>query len=161
MTCFENRSRGLAAIAAAAGSLLLLASAPALATQPGVGQADAEPAATQSAAERDRPLRLRNINGYAVLDRQHIVLRAGASRRYLVTLQRRCFGLRSSQRLGLSLDTFGTIHNPRFEFVQTEDGRCYFDTIEEVDSNDAARALIAARAEAAAEAEGDAGSRRR
>ena len=135
----------------------LAASAAALTAQ----DETASPAATETETEtRNGPIRIRNINGYAVLDRQHLVLRAGASRRYLVTLKRRCTGLRGSTGVGLSLDNFATIHNPHFEYVQTRQDRCYFDTIEQVDSNDEARALIAARAQAAAEAEADAESMR-
>ncbi|WP_297737352.1 DUF6491 family protein [uncultured Maricaulis sp.] len=142
---------------AALGALGLAASAAALTAQ----DETASPAATETETEtRNGPIRIRNINGYAVLDRQHLVLRAGASRRYLVTLKRRCMGLRGSTGVGLSLDNFATIHNPHFEYVQTRQDRCYFDTIEQVDSNDEARALIAARAQAAAEAEADAESMR-
>ncbi|OLF72177.1 hypothetical protein AWH62_10010 [Maricaulis sp. W15] len=129
-------------------SCLAITSAPASADPPPSAVAgEAAPAAS------DGPIRIRNVNGYAVLDRQHLVLRAGASRRYLVTLQRRCSGLRSGMHLGLSLGRFSTIHNPRFEYVETRDDRCYFDTIEQVESNDEARTLIAARADAAAAAE--------
>ncbi|WP_323763108.1 DUF6491 family protein [Maricaulis sp.] len=147
---------------ALAGGLAITAAAPALSWQ------DSAPASAAAAADADRlaapdgPIRLRGINGYAVLDRQHLVLRAGASRRYLVTLKRRCFGLRSGHSIGLSVRSHSTIHNPHFEYIQTGQERCYFDTIEEVDSNDQARALIAARAEAAAaaEAQADANSMR-
>ena len=148
---------------AALGALGLAASASALATQDGAvvpAAAETEASAEVATEARDGPIRIRNINGYAVLDRQHLVLRAGASRRYLVTLKRRCMGLRSSTGVGLSIDNFATIHNPHFEYVQTRQDRCYFDTIERVSSYDEARALIEARAEAAADAEGDADSMR-
>lgn len=102
---------------------------------------------------RQGPIRIRNVHGYAVLDRQHLVLRAGSRQRYLVTLQHECHDMRFSQRLGLSFDRLATIRNPRFEYVQAGVQRCYFDTIEEVESNDAARALIEAREEATAETE--------
>lgn len=131
-----------------AGCLTVAATAPGLSWQETTAE-DAPAAIPSDLAAPDGPVRLRGVTGYAVLDRQHLVLRAGASRRYLVTLKRRCYGLRFSHSIGLSVRSHATIYNPRFEYVQTEDGRCYFDTIEEVDSNDAARALIAARAEAA------------
>ncbi|MFY0637799.1 DUF6491 family protein [Maricaulis maris] len=146
-------------LVAALGALGLAASAAALTAQDGAA-APAQPETEATTEARDGPIRIRNINGYAVLDRQHLVLRAGASRRYLVTLKRRCMGLRSSTGVGLSIDNFATIHNPHFEYVQTRQDRCYFDTIEQVASNDEARALIEARANAAADAEGDADSMR-
>jgi len=146
---------------AAFGTLALAASAAALTAQDeAAAPARVETTAASETETRNGPIRIRNINGYAVLDRQHLVLRAGASRRYLVTLKRRCTGLRGSTGVGLSLDNFATIHNPHFEYIQTRQDRCYFDTIEQVESNDEARALIAARAQAAAEAEADAESMR-
>ena len=159
-TRFRTRY-GLAA-ALGAATLIAMTAAPTVAAQQTDAAATPEPAAetAREAASRDTPLRIRNVNGYAVLDRQHLVLRAGASRRYLVTLQRRCLGLRGSAGIGLSLRNFSTIHNPHFEYVETREDRCYFDTIEAVESNDEARALIAARAEAAEAAEADAGTMR-
>lgn len=147
----RSRTR-LALVSLLAGCMMIAAAAPTLSQQDSAPAASPEAEPTDLVAP-DGPVRLRGLNGYAVLDRQHLVLRAGASRRYLVTLKRRCFGLRSSTGIGLSLRSHTTIHNPHFEYIQTEQGRCYFDTIEEVESNDAARALIAARAEAAAEAD--------
>ncbi|WP_417488166.1 DUF6491 family protein [Maricaulis sp.] len=137
-----------------AGCLAVAATAPVLSWQEAA--TEAAPAAIPSdLAVPDGPVRLGRVDGYAVLDRQHVVLRSGVSRHYLVTLERPCFGLRTGFSLGLSVRSYTTIHTPHFEFVQTEDGRCFFDSIEVVESNDAARALIAARAEAAEAAEMD------
>ena len=65
--------------------------------------------------------------------------------------------------VGLSFPSTATLHRPFMEYVYTgpNEGRCYIDEIEEVESTEAARALIAARAEAEAEAEAaaDGGSR--
>lgn len=108
-------------------------------------------ALTAPASANDR-IRLININGYSVVDDQHVILTGGASRYYLVTLRRRCSGLRFGSAIGTSFDSNATIMNPRFEYIQAELGqglRCYIETIEQVESRDAARALIDERAEAA------------
>jgi len=101
-------------------------------------------------------IRLININGYSVIDHQHLVLNGGARRHYLVTLRHRCPDMRFGTRIGTSFASTETIHSPRFEYVTAghSDMRCYIDTIEEVDDLDTARALILERAEAE-EAEGE------
>jgi len=136
--------------------LVAMIAALGLATSASATPRQDETVATTETETRQGPIRIRNVHGYSVLDRQHLVLRAGSRQRYLVTLQRECHDMRFSHQLGLSFDRLATIRNPRFEYVQAGVQRCYFDTIEEVESNDAARALIAARAEAAAEAEAEA-----
>ncbi|WP_339737028.1 DUF6491 family protein [uncultured Maricaulis sp.] len=109
-----------------------------------------------AAAER---IRLVNINGYSVIDNEHLVLNGGASHHYLVTLRHRCPGLRFGVEVGLSFPSTTTLYTPFLEYVYTRDDvRCFIDTIEPVDSLDAARALIEERAaaESAAEAQGPA-----
>jgi len=93
------------------------------------------------------PIRIVNVSGYVVLDRQHLILRGGASRAYLVTLQRRCWGLREGYQLGTSFHGNERINNPRFEYITTGDDRCYIDTIEEVENVAEARELIESRAD--------------
>ena len=110
-------------------------------------------AAAPTAAALDR-IRLVNVNGYSVIDREHLILNGSASRVYLVTLSRPCQGLNFGAQVGLSFPATTTIYNPRFEFVSTrDDPRCYIDDIEQVESEDAARELVQARAEAEADAE--------
>lgn len=99
-----------------------------------------------AAAER---IRLQNINGYTVIDDEHLVLDGGARRHYLVTLRRRCPGLRFGAEIGLSFPSTTTLYTPFLEYVYTtDDMRCFIDTIEAIDSLDAARALIEERAAA-------------
>ena len=107
-------------------------------------------AATASA---DR-VRLVNVNGYSVIDNQHLVLNGGVSRHYLVTLRNRCNAIRWGYRLATSFPSTTTLHAPYSEYVYAEEGnyRCYIDTIEEVESLDEARALVEARSEAEADA---------
>ncbi|WP_300529419.1 DUF6491 family protein [Maricaulis sp.] len=110
------------------------------------------------AEDRER-VRVVNVNGYTVVDNQHVILSGSASRRYLVTLQRRCWGLRRGIQIGTSFGRTATIYNPRFEYIVTrDDPRCYIRDIEQVENEDAALALIEQRA-AEAEAEDDTGSR--
>jgi len=98
---------------------------------------------TPAAAER---IRLVNINGYSVIDNQHLVLNGGVRRHYLVTLRNRCPGLRFGAEVGLSFPSTTTLYTPFLEYVYTrDDGRCFIDTIEPVDSVEAARALVEER----------------
>lgn len=91
---------------------------------------------------------IRNISGYVVIDDEHIALRSGSSRAYLVTLDNRCWGLRFGSAIGTSFRENRRISNPRFEYITTGEDRCYIDTIELVDSVEIARELVAERAEA-------------
>ena len=97
----------------------------------------------------DRCVRLRNINGYNVIDDQHVVLRGGASRHYLVSTQRRCPDMEWGYAIGTSFGDNERICNAHFEYIIPQDGRwrCRIETIEEVESTDAARALIEQRAQ--------------
>jgi hypothetical protein len=99
-------------------------------------------------------IRLVNVNGYTVIDREHLVLNGGASRHYLVTLRTRCYDLNFGHQIGTSFPPTTTLYAPMMEYITVnEEHRCYIDTIEEVDSVDAARTLIEERAEAEAAAE--------
>jgi Family of unknown function (DUF6491) len=93
-------------------------------------------------------VRLVNVHGYSVIDNQHLVLNGGASRHYLVTTRQRCPDMRFGARIGTSFDNTETICSPRFEYLLPEGGyRCSIDTIEQVESVEAAQSLIAERAE--------------
>tara|TARA_R110002073_G_scaffold316724_2_gene489731 strand:- start:3106 stop:3519 length:414 start_codon:yes stop_codon:yes gene_type:complete len=94
-------------------------------------------------------VRLVNIHGYSVIDREHVVLNGGANRHYLVTTRQRCQDMRFGVRLETSFRNTQTICAPQFEYITPESGmRCAIDSIEEVESLEAAEALIAAREEA-------------
>jgi len=127
------------AITALSMGLLTAAAAPAQQT---------ETASTiDPAAEPPRCVRLVNINGYSVIDDEHLVLNGGASRHYLITLQRRCADLRFGIQLRTTFPRNGRVCRPFLESVIAEDGwRCRAEQIEEVESLEAARALIEARA---------------
>ena len=105
---------------------------------------------TSTAAFAD-PVRLVNVTGYTVIDRQHVVLNGGASRHYLVTLRRTCPGLNFGTRLGMSFPSTTTIRQPVTEYFIVDGQRCHIDTVEIVDSAETARTLIAERAEARGE----------
>ena len=131
--------------------------APALSQQP----AD-EAAADEPAGEGRERIRLVGVNGYNVIDNQHLILDGIGSRYYLVTLQRRCFDLRVGAQIATSFGSTATIYNPRFEYIiasRLSGGsipqRCRIETIEQVESRDAARALVEARREAEEAAEAD------
>lgn len=115
------------------------------------------PAMAQDEAEDGpRCVRVTNINGYSVIDRQHVVFRGGASRHYLATLRSRCPDLNFGIQLATSFGDSATICPPVTEYITPDSGfRCYIDTIEEVESVDAARSLIEERAEAEGAGESD------
>ena len=126
-------------------ALATLLSAPALAQDP--SQTDAE-------TERSSCVRIMNINGYSSLDDQHLLLNASASRHYLVTTRRSCYGLEHGLQVGLSFPDRTRICNANLEYIVVPDGgRCRISTIEEVENADAARALIAEREAMSDEAE--------
>lgn len=112
--------------------------------------------AAAPAPARER-IRLVNINGYTVIDREHLVLNGGANRHYLVTLRHRCTGLRTGVHIGTSFPSTTTLTPPFNEYVLVGEPseRCYIDTVETVESVEAAEALVAARV--AAEEEGGTG----
>lgn len=96
--------------------------------------------------DRSSCVNLRNINGYNVIDNQHVVLNGGASRHYLVTTAGSCPDLRSGVRIATSFSANTRLCRPFIEYLIPERGfRCPIDTVEQVDSLDAARALIAER----------------
>lgn len=127
------------------------------------GLALAAPAAIAQPAgdeETSRCVYLRNINGYTVLDDQHVVLNGGASRHYLVTTRTRCSGLRFGVQIATSFGETERLCRPFAEFIIPDDGwRCAIDTIEEVETLERARELVAARAaDEAGEEAGDDGT---
>ena len=102
-----------------------------------------------------RCVRLVNVNGYSVIDSEHLLLRASASRRYLVTLRSSCPELRLGVRLATSFGRTARICHPTTEYIAAGDGfRCRIEQVEEVESLEAARDLIEARTAAAAQTTG-------
>lgn len=103
--------------------------------------------ALQDADDAPNCVYLRNINGYTVLDDQHVVLNGGASRHYLVTTTTRCSGLRFGVQIATSFGDTERLCRPFMEYIIPEDGwRCAIDTVEEVESVEQARELVSARA---------------
>ena len=104
-----------------------------------------------TSTESRSSVRLVNVNGFSVLDREHVLLKGGVSRNYLVTLRNRCPGLNFGIQLTTSFPATTTLYYPMSEFIILEDGtRCYIETVEEVDSEEAAQTLIHERSEAEA-----------
>jgi hypothetical protein len=88
---------------------------------------------------------LRGVNGYQVIDDQHLVLTGGASRFYLVTTTSRCSGLRFGAQIGTSFGDNARLCPPIVEYVIPDDGwRCAIDTVEEVESLEEAEQRAAA-----------------
>ena len=119
--------------------------------------AGAQEVNTAAQAPSEAPARcvnMRGVDGYTVIDRDHVVLNGALSRRYLATLRSSCPGLRHGVRIGTSFGRNARVCNPSFEYVVSPDGfRCRIETIEAVESLQAARDLIEARAKAQADAE--------
>lgn len=104
--------------------------------------------AGQPAADSDAPrcVRLVNINGYTVIDARHVLLNGSASRHYLVTTRARCSGLTYGARIATTFGDNARLCAPFIEALYSDDGwRCPIASVEEVDSPEAARALIDAR----------------
>lgn len=139
----------LAAMLLTASALALaLAAAPvhgaALQETAALAATGAEPDAGDDAA---RCVSIRTISGYTVIDDRHLLIRGGPSRHYLVTTRQRCSGMRFGVQIGVSFSDNQRICQPHMEHIIPDDGwRCLIDTIEEVDSPDHARELIARRA---------------
>jgi len=94
----------------------------------------------------ERCVTIRNINGYSVIDDRHLVLNAGANDHFLVTTRSRCSGMRFGAQIGTTFGDNARLCRPFLEYIVPEDGwRCAIDTIETVESPDAARELVAQR----------------
>jgi hypothetical protein len=121
---------------AAAAAAVLFAGGSALAQESG---SEAAGASTSECVS------LRGVNGYQVIDDQHLVLTGGASRYYLVTTSSRCSGLRFGAQIGTSFGDNARLCPPIVEYVIPDDGwRCAIDTVEEVESLEDAQQRAAA-----------------
>jgi len=88
----------------------------------------------------------RQINSFDAIDDQHVYIKATGNKHFLFTMQRRCFGLRSAQGIGIK-DTMSSVCSGSFgEIVYRDMGRrletCRIDTIERVASKDDAKGLV-------------------
>ena len=147
--------------AGTAAPLLAAAGAVALMAAPAATAQDIDPEAVAAAETyplepaTDR-IRLVNINGYSVIDREHLVLNGGARRHYLVTLRHPCPELRTGIQIGTSFGDTATLYPPLVEYIHVGEPemRCSIYTVEEIDSVETARALVQRR-NAAEEAAAD------
>ena len=91
----------------------------------------------------------RNINSFDAIDDQHVYIKATGNKHFLFTMQRRCFGLRGANGIGVK-DTTSRVCSDGFgEIVYRDMGRrlesCRIDTIESVASKDDAKGLVSDR----------------
>ena len=91
----------------------------------------------------------RNINSFDAIDDEHVYIKAAGNKHFLFTMQRRCFGLRSAQGIGIK-DTMSSVCSGGFgEIVYRDMGRrlesCRIDTIESVASKEDAKGLVSDR----------------
>lgn len=127
----ETISRIGAAIAAAGAAITLCGTAMAS------GQSQSE-----------RCVQIGNISGYSVIDDRHLILRSGTRNQFLVTTATRCAGLNYGVQIATSINGNQRICQPMNEFVMPADGwRCRIASIEAVESEEAARAIIEQRAQ--------------
>ena len=88
----------------------------------------------------------RTISSFDAIDDEHVYIKAAGNKHYLFTMQRRCFGLRGAQGIGIK-DTMSSVCSGSFgEIVYRDIGRrlesCRIDTIERVASKDDAKGLV-------------------
>ena len=93
----------------------------------------------------------RLIDGFDALTDEHIFIDARGNDYYLFTMKRRCIGLRSARGIAIK-DPMNRVCSKGFaEVIYRDMGRdfqsCMIDTIEKVESKDAARELIKQREE--------------
>ncbi len=112
---------------------------------------EAEDEAEEEEATERVCVNKRNINSFDAIDDEHVYIKATGNNHYLFTMQRRCFGLRSAQGIGIK-DTMSRVCSGGFgEIVYRDMGRvqsCRIDTIESVASKEDAKGLVKDRKEA-------------
>ncbi len=102
---------------------------------------------------------VRSINSFDAIDDQHVYIKATGNNHFLFTMQRRCFGLRGANGIGVK-DTMSSVCSGGFgEIVYRDMGRrlesCRIDTIDRVASKDDAEGLVNDRKEAKREKKAD------
>ncbi len=84
----------------------------------------------------------RNIDGFDAFTDEHIFITVRGGEYYLLTMKRRCFGLRSARGIAIKDTTSRVCSNGFAEVIYRDMGRdfqsCLIDTIEEVQSKEAA-----------------------
>ena len=123
-------------------TLILLGSAPALAD---------EHASDETAEETGEKVCINSnlVRNFDGLDDEHVFVEQSGKDYFLLTMRRRCMGLRSAQAIALN-DTTSRICSGGFgEVIFRESGvgrmTCRIDTIERVENKDDARAIVAER----------------
>ncbi len=115
----------------------------------GISSAFAEEATDDADAEEGTErvcVNKRTISSFDAIDDQHVYIKATGNKHFLFTMQRRCFGLRGAQGIGIK-DTMSSVCSGSFgEIVYRDMGRrlesCRIDTIERVASKDDAKGLV-------------------
>ena len=129
-------------------SILILALS---ATSAFADEAESE-AEEEKAAERVC-VNKRNINSFDTIDDQHVYIKVTGNKHFLFTMQRKCFGLRGANGIGIK-DTMSKVCSKSFgEIVYRDMGRLQsyrIDTIESVASKENAKGLVEDRKDAKA-----------
>jgi hypothetical protein len=94
-------------------------------------------------------VRVQQINSYEVIDDHHVVIKASASKRYLLTLEASCTGLSFARGISI-VETATRVCNDGFSWLAFEHSghgtrRCRIVDLEAVDDDKAARALVESR----------------
>ena len=98
-------------------------------------------------------LNSRALRDFDAIDDRHVVVREGSSRYYLLTMARRCIDLRDARTIAIS-DATSRVCSDGFSEIIYRDrisrrlDKCRIDTIEAVESEEDAEAIVAARKEA-------------
>ena len=103
-------------------------------------------ASAQDSAGAAQCVAIGAVSGFQVIDDRHIVLNSGVDDFVLVTLDRRCSGLRSTTEIRRSFADNSNMCPPFAGFITPDDGwRCAVGRLDAVDSLEAAFALISER----------------
>jgi hypothetical protein len=121
-----------------------------------IAQDQSDEAAQEDDGEERVCIYSRNVRTFDAIDDQHIYVREGSDKHYLLTMKNRCFNLRSA--LGIAFkdtssrtcsDGFGEIvYRDRMGGPGRRQESCRIGTIERVESKDDAEAIVDARKEA-------------
>jgi hypothetical protein len=112
------------------------------------GCASSQP--TDAASATDRVcVRVQQINSYEPIGDHHVVIKVSASKRYLLTLEEICTGLNFARGIAVA-DKSTRICNDGFSFLTYQQPghgvrRCRIINLEEVESSEAAEALVESR----------------
>ena len=105
---------------------------------------------TDAASATDRVcVRVQQINSYQPIGDHHVVIKASASKRYLLTLDEICTGLKFARGIAIA-EASTRVCNDGFSFLTFQQPghgtrRCRIINLEEVENSDAAEALVESR----------------